>query len=106
MNIHQAIYYLVLNLNKKVDKMALDFTKLVADVAAQKTVIEGVVTLLQSTVVMLNDARRLLAEAIAANDPVALAAAQAQIDSLSADVEAHTSTLAAAVAENTVAASV
>jgi hypothetical protein len=106
MNIHQAIYYLILNLNKKVDKMALDFTKLVADVAAEKTVMESAITLLQSLSVSLNEARRLLAEAIAANDPVAVAAAQAQIDALASDVEAHTSTLATAVVENTVAASV
>lgn len=83
------------------DKMSLDFTKLVADVAAEKTVIEGAVSLLIALTTSLNDVKRQLADAIASSDPAALAAAQAQIDALAMDVEVHTGNLANAIQANT-----
>jgi hypothetical protein len=98
MNIHQATYYLLLNLTAKVDKMTLDFTKLAADVAAEKTVIESAMSMLIALATALNSLKAQLEAAIANADPAAMAAAQAQIDSLASDVEAHTSTLASAIA--------
>lgn len=106
MNIHQATYTLVYNLNRKIDQMALDFTKLAADVAAQKTVNESAIALLTSLSVALKDALTKLDAAVAASDPAAAEAAQKALDVIVADLEAHTSALAVAVTENTVAAPV
>jgi hypothetical protein len=101
MNIHQAIYMNILKLNEKVDKMALDFTKLTADVTAERNTIDSAITLLTAINTELKDLHIKLADALAANDPAALAAAQAQIDALVVNVEANTGVLAAAVQSNT-----
>ena len=101
MNIHQATYALVINLTKKVDKMALDFSKLISDVTAERNTIDSAITLLTAINTELKDLRIKLADALAANDPAALSAAQAQIDALVINVEANTGVLAAAVQSNT-----
>lgn len=78
---------LVERIEKEVEKLMADLTSLKADVAAQSTVIQSAVTL-------LNGLSAQLAAAIASNDPTQLAALQASI-------EANTSQLSAAVAANT-----
>lgn len=102
MNIHQAIYTLVITLNRKIDQMSLDIARLAADVEAQKTVMESAATLLTGLSAALRDALTKLDAAILANDPVAAAAAQAALDAIAADVEANTSKLSDAVVANTV----
>ena len=84
--------------------MSLNFDKLAADVAAEKTVIESAVALLTTLATELRAVQAKLDAAIAAGDPAAIAAAQAQIDALATSVEANTSTLSTSVAANTVAA--
>jgi hypothetical protein len=106
MNIHQAIYTLVITLNRKIDQMYLNIATLAADVEAQKTVVESAVTLLTGLSLALRDALAKLDAAIASGDPVAAAAAQAALDAIAADVEANTSKLSGAVVANTVAAPV
>jgi hypothetical protein len=90
-----------MNLKQKVDQMSLDVTKIVADVAAQTTVIQSAVTLIQSLNAKITDLSSQLAAAIAANDPAAVAAVQAQLDQAAKDLEANTQALAAAVPQNT-----
>ena len=84
--------------------MSLDFSKLIGAVSDQHTVVGGVVTLLETLVEKLKEAAAALAAALAANDPEAAAAAQAQIDDVTAQIAADTQTLAKAVADNTPAA--
>jgi hypothetical protein len=102
---HQGeIVHILVNINRKLDLMALDFTKLIADVTTQTTVVQSVVTLLVTLSADLKKALADLAEAVAANDPRAQAAAQAQIDSLATQLETNTQILADAVPVNTPAA--
>ena len=84
--------------------MSLNFDKLAADVAAEKTVIESAVALLTTLATELRTVQAKLDAAIAAGDPAAITAAQVQIDALASSVEANTSTLSTSVAANTVAA--
>ena len=77
--------------------MALDITKLTADVAAQTTVIASAVALITGLNSAVSDLKTQLAAAIAANDPAALAAVQAALDDLDAKLTANTVSLAAAV---------
>lgn len=86
--------------------MALNTARLIADVAAQKTVIESGVRLLTGVATSLRDVQAKLVDALAANDPAAIEAAQAELDAIATDVEGNTSTLASAIAANTVAAPV
>ena len=80
-----AILYSINSLNLRIIKMASTVDTLVAEVAAQTTVIGSAVTLLKD----LHD--RLVT---AGNDPVALA-------KLATDIQANTDALAAAVQTNT-----
>lgn len=106
MNIHQAIYTLVYNLNRKIDKMAFDVAHVIAVVAAQKTVNESAIALLTSLHMALRDVQAKLDAAVLAGDPVAAEAAQRALDAALTDLEANTSALAVAVTENTIAAPV
>jgi len=82
---------------RKVDGMALDITKLTADVTAQSTVISSAVVLITGLNASISDLKTQLAAAIAANDPAALAAVQAALDDLDAKIASNTAALAAAV---------
>ena len=84
-------------LNARMEQMALDITKLTADVAAQTTVISSAVALITGLNSAVSDLKTQLAAAIAANDPAALAAVQAALDDLDAKLTANTASLAAAV---------
>jgi uncharacterized protein YaaN involved in tellurite resistance len=88
-------------LNRKMDKMSLDISRLVADVEAEKTVIEGAVTLLARLAQAMRDLQVKLDAAIAASDPAAQAAVQAQLDELATQVETSTTALSRAVSDNT-----
>ena len=70
--------------------MALDLSKIQADVTAQQGTVNSAVTLLQQLVAAIN--------AISTSDPQT----QAQLDSLAASIEANTTALANAVAANPV----
>lgn len=101
-----AIFNSLNSLNRKIDIMALNTTRLITDVAAQKTVIESGVKLLTDVATSLRDVQIKLADALAANDPAAIEAAQVELDAIATDVEGNTSALATAIAANTVAAPV
>lgn len=77
--------------------MALDFTKMIAATAAQSTVTNSVLAALQSLGAKIADLSTQLAAAIAANDPVAQAAVQTQLDALAQGVSDNDDKLAAAV---------
>jgi|SRR5579872_1668136 len=91
-------------LNRILELTMTDFTKLQADITAQTTVLQSVVTAVQG----LNESNAAQAKqitdlkaALAANDP---AAAQAAADALDASVQANTALVAGlvpAVTENT-----
>ena len=81
--------------------MALDVSKLTADVAAQTTVISSAVALITGLNASIGDLRTQLAAAIASNDPAAVAAVQASLDDLDAKVAANTASLMVAVPANT-----
>lgn len=75
--------------------------QLVAAVAAEDTVIDGAVTLIQGVAAQISDLKDQLAAAIANNDPVAMQAVVDSMTATNADITAKTSALAAAVAANT-----
>lgn len=77
--------------------MALDFTKIIAAAAAQTTVTNSVLQTLQSLGAKVADLSTQLAAALAANDPVAAAAVQTQLDALATGIQANDDQLAAAV---------
>ena len=99
------IVHLLQQLNRKIDKMAIDFTKLIADVTEQNTVVGSIVTLLTTFAADLKKALADLADARAAGDAAAEAAAQAQVDAAVSQIEANTAALAKAVVDNTQPAS-
>ena len=73
------------------EKEMADISKLQADVTAQSTVIDSVVTLLEGLTHAIDDLK------LHTEDP----AAQAAIDALATQVEAQTAALSAAVTANT-----
>ncbi len=79
----------------------LDTTKLTAQVAANTTVIGSALVLIQGFAASQAALAKQLADAIAANDPVALAAAQKAIDDSATALSTSDADLAAAVAANT-----
>jgi hypothetical protein len=88
-------------LNRKLDRIMLDISKLSADVAAQGTVIASAVKALTGLSAALGDVRQQLAVALAQNDPAAVAAAQKALDDLDAQLTQNTAELATAVPANT-----
>ena len=83
----------------------LNIEKLTQDVSAQTTVVVSAVELLTGLTKAIGDLKSQLAQAIAANDPAAIAAVQAAIDTLDAQLSDNTTKLATAVQANTVASS-
>jgi len=77
--------------------MVLDFTNMIAAAAAQSTVTNSVLQTLKDLGAKVTDLSAQLAAAIAANDPVAIAAAQAQLDALAAGIQTNDTALAAAI---------
>jgi hypothetical protein len=80
---------------------AMDVTKLTDQVAKNTTVVGGALVLIQGLAEQQKALAKQLADAIAAGDPVALAAAQKAIDDSAAALASSDDALAAAVAANT-----
>ena len=96
---------------QKLENMALTLAdvqaktaSLIDTVAAEDTVIDSAMVLIQGNVTTLADIKAQLAAAIAANDPTALQAVADGIDHTIADVTAKKDALAAAVVAGTPAA--
>lgn len=90
---------LILKLNLRMEsEMAFDFTKMAAAATKQQGVTNSVLQYLADQSVVLTDIRKQLADAIAANDPAAMAAAQKQLDDFAAGVDANDDRIAAAIA--------
>ena len=87
------------------EHIMLNIEKLTQDVAAQTNVVVSAVELLTGLTKAIGDLKSELAAAIAANDPTAVAAVQASIDALDAQLSDNTTKLATAVAANTTPAS-
>jgi hypothetical protein len=79
-------------------EMALDFTKMVAAAAAQATVTNSTLQALQDLNGKIKDISQQLADALAANDPVAAKAAQDQLDALAQGIDDNDAKIAAAIA--------
>jgi hypothetical protein len=71
---------LLVHINRRITAMAIDVSKLVASEARLVADVDTLLTLASTTSASLVAVSEQLAAAIAANDPVALAAAQAAID--------------------------
>lgn len=78
--------------------MILDFTHMIAAATAQSTVTNSVLQALQDLGAKVADLSAQLAAAIAANDPAATAAIQAQLDALATGIQDNDDKLAAAIA--------
>lgn len=89
---------LVLSAELKMEnEMALDFTKMIAATTAQTTVTNGVLQVLKDTSAKIADLSAQLAAALAANDPVAQAAVQKQLDDLATGIQTNDDAIAAAI---------
>ena len=97
----ERILTILQQLNRKFDKMAIDFTRLIADVETTKTVDAAILALVQSLVGQIKDLSAQLAAAIAANDPAAQQAVQDQLDALASTLEVQNQTVSDAVVANT-----
>jgi hypothetical protein len=90
---------LVLRTDRRMEsEMQLAFTKMIAATAAQTTVTNGAVQALQSLGAKIADLSTQLAAANSANDPVAQAAVQTQLDGLAQGVSDNDDKIAAAIA--------
>lgn len=78
--------------------MVLDFTNMIAAAAAQSTVTNSVLQTLKDLGAKITDLSTQLAAAVAANDPVAQAAVQTQLDALATGIQANDTALANAIA--------
>ena len=81
--------------------LMINVSALTAAVARETTVGESVLALLTSMAAAQVELARQLAEAIAANDPVALAAVQKAIDDSATQMTTHADAIVAAVQANT-----
>lgn len=79
-------------------EMALDFSKMLAAATKQTTVTNSVLQYLSDQSATLADIRKQLADAIAANDPAAVKAAQDALDAFAAGVDENDDKIAAAIA--------
>jgi len=84
-----------------VRQLMINVAALQAAVAAETTVDKSVLTLIQGLVASQQSLSTQLAAAIAANDPVALAAVQSAIDASVATMTDNAAQLSAAVTANT-----
>ena len=94
----------LVSLNKGFTKMALDTSKLLAAVAEENTELKSWEALSAAQTEALKSLAASLAAAIAANDPVALAQVQTDIDKAATDLSADNAEAADAIAKNTPAA--
>jgi hypothetical protein len=95
----RELMVLVLRTERRMEsEMALDFTKMVAAAAAQATVTNSTLQALQDLNAKIKDISQQLADALAANDPVAAKAAQDQLDALAQGIDDNDAKIAAAIA--------
>jgi len=83
---------------------AIDTTRILKDVAQQRTVNASVVALLNSLVAQNRELSGQLKDAIANDDQEAIAKVQSELDAAAADIENQQAALAQAVTQNTPAA--
>jgi peptide deformylase len=83
------------------EKIMIDTSAVLAAVAQERTELASWKTLVEGMSATMKDLAAQLAAAIAANDPVALAAVQADLDKAASDLNADNADAAAAIAANT-----
>jgi hypothetical protein len=88
---------LLRNERRMENEMQLDFTKMVAAAARQQSVTNSVLQVLQDFNAKIKDISQQLADALAANDPVAAKAAQDQLDALAQGVDDNDTKIATAI---------
>lgn len=91
----------LIQLQEIVQNMTIDVTALLKEVADSTTVEKSALTFIQTIAASQASLSKQLADALAANDPAALAAVQKSIDDSVAALKANDAELAAAVAANT-----
>ena len=87
-------------MSKQLDELNANIETLVSDVAAEKTVIDSAVKAIGGLTTQMAALSQQLADAIAANDPVAIQAAADAIAAQNQAVVDATATLAAAIPAN------
>lgn len=86
---------------QKEERIMLNVAALLLAVQRETAVDLSILTLVKTMAASQADLAKQLAEAIAANDPIAIAAVQKAIDDSAIAINANADTLAAAVVENT-----
>lgn len=87
---------------QEIKQMKLDVTKLIAAVAKLTSVDQSVLALISTIAANQKDLAKQLADALAANDPVATAAVQKAMDDSADSISAQADALSKAVTDNTV----
>lgn len=100
---HEIEQQLALILKGQTD-MAIDTSKILAAVAAERTELKSWETLAAQLTAAITKLAADLAAAIAANDPAAIAQVQADLDKAATDLSADNAEAAAAITANTPAA--
>lgn len=83
------------------DKIMIDTSKIIAAVAAEKSKVDSLIALANGQSATMKDLSAQLAAAIAANDPVALAQVQVDLDKAAEDLGTETAAVSAAIDANT-----
>lgn len=97
---HRRVEYMLRNILEGQKKMAIDTSKLLASAAKQTTDNASLRALMVSVKDQLTQTKADLAAAIAAGDPAGIAAAQADIDTVVAKLDADDAETAAALNAN------
>jgi hypothetical protein len=84
------------------ESIMIDTSKIIASVAAEKTKVDSLIALANGQSATMKDLSKQLADAIAANDPAAMAQVQADLDKAASDLDTETASVTAAIDANTV----
>lgn len=79
----------------------VDTSKIIAAVAAEKSKVDSLIALANGQSASMKDLAAQLAAAIAANDPIALAQVQTDLDKAADDLGTETAAVSAAIDANT-----
>jgi hypothetical protein len=88
-------------LNRNMEKIMIDTSKILAAVADEKTKVDSLIALSAGQSATMKDLAAKLAAAIAANDPAATAQVQADLDKAATDLSTETAAVSAAIDANT-----
>ena len=88
-------------ITRQVERLMIDTSKVLAAVEAEKTQVASLIALANGQTAAMKDLAAKLADAIAANDPAAMAQVQADLDKAADELGTETAAVSAAIAANT-----